>query len=72
MKNFDVINNLTIYEIDGKEVTPMVGNKEAILKVENHWNDSNLIVLKFKDYNIAVRSDDLKNAIGNIKNAFKF
>ena len=61
----DVINEVKIYEIDGKDTK---FPSETKLKVESHWNYRNFVVLKFKDMCITVPADDLLAAIKNATN----
>jgi hypothetical protein len=42
------------------------------LMLHNHWNDSNMVVLKIDEIEITVKAKELKAAIDNCTNTAKF
>lgn len=54
-----VLCKITLYEIDGKEVS------ERELAVESHWNDSELVVLRIGRKRYTVSADAIMQAISN-------
>ncbi len=62
-----VSNEMTIYEIDGKEVGGLLA-VENTLTVRSHWNRNALVVLEYGGRRLAVSADDLQRAIRNATN----
>ena len=63
-----VINELTLVEKNGKEFK--VGEKETI-KIESHWDDSDLIVMKIGRNSYTLKAYDVIRAIENSQNKGK-
>jgi hypothetical protein len=62
-----VINEITVYEIDGKDTgysaTPM-----PHMEVLSHWNCTRLVVLRIGETSYTVSRDELEKAITNACN----
>lgn len=63
----NVINEVKVYEINGKEA-----EQEKTIRVENHWNSSNKVVLEVNGFKLSIVASDLKTAIDNAVNTNKF
>lgn len=64
-----------IHEVDGREVG--VSTASIKLKIESHWNRSDLVVITVPekmivDHNITVRAKDIKAAIENATNTARW
>ena len=60
-----VINEIKIYEIDGKE-TKSVEN--SYLEITSHWNYKELVCIRCFGKEITVAKEDLEKAIQNATN----
>lgn len=63
---------LDIYEVNGKEVTPLVGDNVPKLEVKSHWNRKDLVVIVFYGKEITVSNSDLSRALSCAEKAHKF
>ena len=63
------VNELDIYEIDGKEVL-FAEKKEQKVRISNHWNLSRMVVIYTPDgKQLTVIASELIRAINNATNA---
>jgi len=60
-----VVNTLKLYEVDGIETRPV---EPPSVRIESHWNNSNLVVLIVGDKRYTLVARDLMAAIGNATN----
>ena len=65
MSRVKVTQTIDVYEVDGEESHGLVLLQ---LGVNSHWNDSDRIVLTWKDQRITVVGSDLATAIQNARN----
>ena len=68
---FESINLIEIYETNGIEEKGLRSDRPK-LKVSEHWNIKNFVVLEIEGKKITVIADDLKRAIDNAQNAHGF
>ena len=62
-----VINEIRIYEIDGKDLSP---NDIRHIKMVSHWNRKRtMVVIELEGIAATVPADDLRRAIDNVTNA---
>lgn len=61
------INEMRIYEMDGKELPP---NDIRHLKVVSHWNRARvMVVIELEGVAVTVPADDLRRAVDNATNS---
>jgi len=60
-----VSNDITVYEIDGKETSGVPLPKMSLV---SHWNRAELIILIIDDKCVTVTARDLRAAIDNATN----
>lgn len=65
LKTIDSLNYVTVREVDGTTVS--TGDRPA-LTIESHWNDPQMVVIRFSGANVAVVGEDLIKAIRNSMN----
>jgi len=65
---FESINLIEVYETNGKEEEGLITDRPKV-KVSEHWNRKNFVVLEIDGKKITVVADDLKRAIDNAQNA---
>ena len=68
---FESINLIEVYETNGIEEKGLRSDRPK-LKVSEHWNIKNFVVLEIEGKKITVIADDLKRAIDNAQNAHGF
>lgn len=71
-KSFQSINSITIYEINGKELSHSEKMLSAKFHVSNHWNQKDLVVISIENNTYTVSASDLKRAIDNAQNAHPY
>lgn len=59
------INEIEVYEVNGKEVE--IGESRKML-IESHWNRDAFVILKFGKTNVTVTRSALDKAISNATN----
>jgi len=60
------INEIRIYEMDGKDLPP---NDIRYLKVVSHWNRKRvMVVVELEGVAVTVPADDLRRAVDNATN----
>lgn len=68
MTRVNIKQTIEVYEVDGKEVTPVMPSEK--LGVESHWNDRDRVVLVLPSgRHLTVIGDDLTIAITNAMNS---
>lgn len=65
-----VSNEVKIYEIDGKDV-PIVGGDKKLL-ITSHWNERKKVNIQINGKKITVIADDLRIAIDNATNTNRY
>ena len=62
-----VINEIRIYEMDGKELPP---TDIKYLRVVSHWNRARvMVVIELEGVAVTVPADDLRRAVDNATNS---
>lgn len=60
-----VKNEITIYEVNGKEIS---GLDRPVVSIENHWSRSSFVVIVVNGTSVTVPASDLRKAIQNATN----
>ncbi len=71
MENFETINAIEVYEVDGKECNGLRSDKPKI-RILNHWNRKCFIDVEIGDKTYTILADQLKRAIDNAQNAHSY
>ena len=65
MARVQVKNEIEIYEIDGSET---FGAESSKMEILSHWNNHEMVVLRFAKKELTVVAADLETAINNATN----
>jgi len=68
---FESINLVKLYEKNGTDISGLESDRPT-LKVSDHWNRKEFVVLEFDGEEITVVGDDLKRAIDNSQNTHRY
>lgn len=67
MKNFESVNSIEIYEINGEDMRGLKSNTPK-LKVREHWNENDFVVIEIDNMKFTVLAKQLEKAIENAQN----
>ncbi len=65
---FESINFIEVYETNGTKEKGLKSDRPKV-KVSEHWNYKEFVVVEIDDKKVTVLADELKRAIDNAQNA---
>jgi len=68
---FESTNLIKVYEINGTEEKRLKSDQSKI-KVREHWNRKEFVVIEIDDKKMTVLANELKRAINNAQNAHRY
>lgn len=68
---FETVNSIEVYETNGTEEKGLRSDRPK-LKVSEHWNRREFVVVEIDGKKVTVLADELKRAVDNAQNAHKF
>lgn len=70
MDKFESINTIEIYEVNGTETTGLSSDRPK-LKIREHWNRKDFVVLELDGKKITLLAHELNRAVSNAQNAHR-